>query len=105
VASWFTPEWHVRTEVPILLPEGTENRIDRLLTKDKKAIVIDFKTGAPLKSDQRQVVSYIDILRRMNFTDIEGYLLYIKDNQVVSVTADKIKVTRKKDENQLGLGF
>ncbi|HKZ38461.1 MAG TPA: UvrD-helicase domain-containing protein [Chryseolinea sp.] len=105
VAAWFKPDWEVRTEVPILLPEGTENRIDRLMIKDKKVIIVDFKTGDPMKSDQRQVLSYIEILRKMNFVDIEGYLLYIKDSQVVSVMPGKVKVTRKKDENQLGLGF
>lgn len=105
VAAWFSPEWEVRTEIPILLPDGTENRIDRLLIKDKKAIVVDFKTGEPLKSDQRQVVTYIEILRKMNFIDVEGYLLYIKHKQVVSVTPGKVKVSKKKDENQISLEF
>jgi ATP-dependent exoDNAse (exonuclease V) beta subunit len=105
VASWFSPGWEVRTEIPILLPDGTENRIDRLLIKDKKAIIIDFKTGEHLKSDQRQVLTYIDILRKMNFIDVEGYLLYIKDQQVVSVTPGKVKISKKKDENQITLDF
>lgn len=105
VATWFSSEWKVRTEIPILLPDGSENRIDRLLTKDKKAIVIDFKTGEPLKSDQRQVLSYIEILRKMNFVDVEGYLLYIRHKQVVSVSSGKVKVTKKKDENQISLEF
>jgi ATP-dependent exoDNAse (exonuclease V) beta subunit len=105
VAAWFSPEWEVRTEILILLPDGTENRIDRLLIKDKKAIVVDFKTGEPLKSDQRQVVTYIEILRKMNFIDVEGYLLYIKHKQVVSVTPGKVKVSKKKDENQISLEF
>ncbi len=105
VAAWFTPDWDVRTEVPILLPEGTENRIDRLMIKDKKAIIVDFKTGEPMKSDQRQVLAYTEILRKMNFIDVEGYLLYIRNSEVVSITPGKIKSTRKKDENQLGLGF
>ncbi|HYI76692.1 MAG TPA: 3'-5' exonuclease, partial [Chryseolinea sp.] len=105
VATWFSPEWEVRTETPILLPDGTENRIDRLLINGKTAIVIDFKTGEPLKSDQRQVLTYIEILRKMNFVDVQGYLLYIKHKQVVSVSPTKIKVSRKKDENQISLGF
>ncbi len=105
IASWFSNEWDVRTEIPILLPDGIENRIDRLLIKDKKAVIVDFKTGEPLKSDQRQVITYIDILRKMNFIDIEGYLLYIKDKQVVTVTAERIKVSKKKDENQISFEF
>ena len=105
VASWFSPEWEVRTETPILLPDGTENRIDRLLINGKRAIIIDFKTGEPLKSDQRQVLTYIEILRKMNFLDVEGYLLYIKYKQVVSVSPGKVKVTKKKDENQISFEF
>ena len=105
VATWFSPEWEVRTEIPILLPDGTENRIDRLLINGKKAIVVDFKTGEPLKSDQRQVLTYIEILRKMNFVDVEGYLLYIKHKQVVSVSPGKVKVTKKKDENQISFEF
>ena len=75
IATWFSREWEVRTEIPILLPDGTENRIDRLLINGKKAIIVDFKTGEPTKSDQRQVLAYIDILRKMNFVGVEGYLL------------------------------
>lgn len=106
IASWFDSVWDVRTEIPVLLPGGAENRIDRLLIQDKKAIVIDFKTGTPIKTDQKQVQEYIDILRKMNFTEVEGYLLYIRTKDVVSVIHGKPKVSRKqKDEHQLGLDF
>lgn len=105
IASWFDPEWEVRTEVPILQPGGNENRIDRLLLKGKKAVVVDFKTGEPTKADQKQVQDYIDILRKMNFVEVSGYLLYIKKGEVVSVLQGKIKTTKPKDEHQLGLGF
>ena len=105
VATWFSSEWEVRTEIPILLPDGSENRIDRLLINGKRAIIIDFKTGEPLKSDQRQVLTYIDILRKMNFLEVEGYLLYIKYKQVVSVSPGKVKASKKKDENQISLDF
>ena len=105
VATWFSSEWDVRTEIPILLPDGSENRIDRLLINGKRAIIIDFKTGEPLKSDQRQVLTYIDILRKMNFLEVEGYLLYIKYKQVVSVSPGKVKASKKKDENQISLDF
>jgi ATP-dependent exoDNAse (exonuclease V) beta subunit len=105
VSRWFSNEWEVRTELPILLPNGTENRIDRLMINGKKAVIVDFKTGDPLKSDQTQVLAYMDILKKMNFIDVEGYLLYIKTKQVVSVTREKIRVSRRKDENQFSLDF
>jgi ATP-dependent helicase/nuclease subunit A len=107
VSSWFTRDWKVQTEVPILLPEGEEARIDRLIHRDKKAIVIDFKTGVPKKRDTQQVLEYVDILRQMNFVDVDGYLLYLRDNEVVEVKVEgKQKTIRKlKDKDQLSLGF
>lgn len=108
VSGWFSREWDVLTEVPILLPEGTESRIDRLLTKGKKAVVIDFKTGGRKKVYERQVLDYMDILRRMNFRDVEGYLLYIGENAIEEVTTgvgSRLVQKRKKNSDQLELGF
>jgi ATP-dependent helicase/nuclease subunit A len=103
IAPWFNRGWQVRTEVPILLPGGEENRIDRLLTKEQHAIVIDFKTGKPSKADQKQVMEYMEILRKMNFTKVEGFVLYIRTGEVMEVMAGKAKTVKKKDENQLNL--
>jgi ATP-dependent exoDNAse (exonuclease V) beta subunit len=105
IAGWFSPGWEVRTEVPILVPDGTENRIDRLLLKGKKAIVVDYKTGEPTKADQRQVQQYIGILRKMNFPEVEGYLLYLKDGEVVSVSQGRGKTLNPRNRQQLDLGF
>lgn len=105
IANWFSSEWNVRTEVPILLPGEGDNRIDRLMIRDKKAVVVDFKTGEPSRSDQKQVSSYIDTLRQMNFTEVEGYLLYIKTGEVVSVPPGKKTKVKEDKKGQLGLGF
>ena len=108
IKEWFNENgWQVKTEVPILLPNGDEARIDRLLTKDKHAIVIDFKTGTASKKDEQQVRDYMDILRSMNYLKVEGYLLYLKDNTVVEVKAEtRQKVVKKvPSKDQLSLGF
>lgn len=105
VASWFSSDWEVKTEIPILLPGEGDNRIDRLLIKDKKAVVVDFKTGEPSRADQQQVVSYINTLRKMNFTEVEGYLLYIKTGEVVSVPPGKQSKVKDKSDGQFDLGF
>ncbi|MGC3944938.1 MAG: UvrD-helicase domain-containing protein [Chryseolinea sp.] len=106
VASWFSDDWEVRTESPILLPSGAENRIDRLLIKGRRAVVIDFKTGSPSRQDQVQVQDYIDVLRKMNYIEVEGYLLYLKSKDIVQVQNGKPKAAAKiKDRNQLGLDF
>ncbi len=106
IGRWFEAGWDVRTEVPILMPAGAENRIDRLLIKDKKAIVIDFKTGVKAKSDQQQVLQYIEVLKQMEFTEVEGYLLYVREQEVISLAEGAQKVVKKKkNESQLGLDF
>jgi ATP-dependent helicase/nuclease subunit A len=107
VGLWFSRHWKVQTEVPILLPGGGESRLDRLIWKDKKAIVIDFKTGEQKKDDNRQVLQYMETLRQMNFLDVDGFLLYLRDRQVVEVKAGgKQKVVKKvADKDQMSLGF
>lgn len=105
VSGWFDKKWTVYTEVPILLPGGQERRIDRLLTDNKKAIVIDFKTGDSAAADKKQVLEYMNILRQMNYQEVEGYLLYIKEHRVVPVTAGKPTRLKTKNENQLDLGL
>jgi ATP-dependent helicase/nuclease subunit A len=105
IASWFVREWDVRTEVPILLPGGFENRIDRLMLADGKAVIVDFKTGEPKTEDQRQVAEYMDTLKKMDFPHVDGYLLYIKTGDVISVPPGRVTKSKKKDEKQLGLGF
>jgi ATP-dependent helicase/nuclease subunit A len=105
IQSWFRKGWEVKTEVPIILPGGTENRIDRLMVHDKKAVIVDFKTGTPTKADQKQVLEYMDILRKMNYLEVEGYLLYTRTGEVVSVMPQKTKVVKRKDDSQLDLGL
>jgi ATP-dependent exoDNAse (exonuclease V) beta subunit len=106
IRDWFTQAWDVRTEVPVLLPGGEESRIDRLMVKNKKAIVVDFKTGERNKRDQQQVLDYMNVLRQMNFSDVEGYVLYLRDMEVLNVMEQKAKTSkRKENKDQLGLGF
>jgi ATP-dependent exoDNAse (exonuclease V) beta subunit len=106
ILSWFSTDWHVRTEVPILLPGGKESRIDRLLIKNNSAIIIDFKTGDPVKKDEQQVHEYIATLHEMNYYDVEGFLLYVRTGEIIAIKPGrKHKVVKKRDTNQLELGL
>jgi ATP-dependent helicase/nuclease subunit A len=104
IATWFSETWTVRTEVPIILPDGEESRVDRLMLKGTQAIVVDFKTGESGKHDVQQVSAYINILRQMNFTDVQGFILYLKDRSVVDVNNIKPNTSKQKNrKDQLGL--
>jgi ATP-dependent exoDNAse (exonuclease V) beta subunit len=102
IASWFTTSWEVRTESPILSPVGPDVRVDRVMIKDDHAIVVDYKSGEPRQKDEEQVERYMKILREMNFTKVEGYLLYLATGTVVEVVPSS---TKGKENNQLGLGL
>ena len=107
IASWFSRTWEVRTEVPIVLPGGEEQRIDRLLLMERKAVVVDFKTGSRKKADEKQVASYMETLRKMNYLEVEGFLLYLGENAIAEVkSGSKVKlVQRMKNKDQLDLGL
>ncbi|MCK6617591.1 MAG: UvrD-helicase domain-containing protein [Cyclobacteriaceae bacterium] len=103
IASWFDDSWDIRTEVPVMLPGGEESRFDRLLTKDSRAVVIDFKTGVPANEDIQQVQAYLEIIKAMNYTTVSGYVLYVRTGEVAEVTDGKRKAVKKKDDNQMKL--
>lgn len=49
----------------------------------------------------------MEILRKMNYTEVEGYLLYLGENEVAEVrSGGKPRLVQKrKDKDQLDLGF
>lgn len=102
VASWFDSSWEVRTEAPILSPDKADVRVDRIMFKEDRVVVIDYKSGEPRKKDEEQVLSYMSILAEMEYVNIEGYLLYLASGSVVPI---KSAVVKKKENNQLGLGL
>jgi len=79
--------------------------MDRLLLKGKHAVVIDFKTGLPSSADQRQMQEYMTILTQMNFYPVEGFLLYIRSGEVVTVKTGKPRRLPKRSPGQLELGL
>ncbi len=104
VASWFDRSWEVRTEVPVLAPDGEYRRIDRLLLQDNRALVIDFKTGNPNPAfDEAQVREYMQLLLDMGKVQVSGYVFYTQSGTYMEV---KLPSTERKGKgNQLSLGF
>lgn len=84
-AHWFDTDWEIRSEVGILQADGREKRPDRVLTKDDKAIVIDFKTGSENSKHLKQVAEYQFLLQKMGYTEVEGFVYYTGLLHVVKV--------------------
>jgi hypothetical protein len=85
VNDWFSGDWDVKTEVPVLPVKGHTRRMDRVMIKDNAAVIVDYKTGVRRHSDIDQVNDYKEILREMGYKQVEGYILYLTDCELVMV--------------------
>ena len=84
VSGWFMPGNKVMTEAGILLPEGIMRRPDRVLFKDGKTIIIDFKFGEENPHYSEQVDQYRHLLLDMGYQNIETFIWYVDKNIIVS---------------------
>jgi ATP-dependent helicase/nuclease subunit A len=90
VLSWFNDEWNVLTEAEIILPEGVSKRPDRVMTKADQTVIIDYKFGE--KEDgahKTQVLQYMDLIKKMGYQNIEGYVWYVMLGKIVNVRDEK----------------
>jgi len=83
--EWFNGEGRILNESTILSPEGRQHRPDKVIIKDNKATVIDYKFG---KKENKfylsQVKEYIDLIAQMGY-QTEGYVCYAELGKVVEV--------------------
>lgn len=85
LSDYFKEGWHVKTEVPVLLPNGEQRRIDRMNSNDKEVVLIDYKTGKPKNEDLSQMREYLRIISQMITLPVKGLLLYLEDQHIVNV--------------------
>ena len=84
VANWFMSDNRVLKETGILLPEGAMRRPDRVIFKDGKTTIIDFKFGEENPHYLEQIDQYRNLLIKMGYHDIEAYLWYVDKNKIIS---------------------
>jgi ATP-dependent helicase/nuclease subunit A len=92
IAEFFAPHYKVMSEREIILPTGEMLRPDRVLIKDKAAIVIDFKTGKENKSHEKQLLRYADVLLQMGYEPVTKYLVYLSEQRVKQVAEADINI-------------
>lgn len=87
-APWFSGEWRLFNECTILSRENgvtVKRRPDRVMMKDDRVVVIDFKFGNPHPLYEQQVREYMQLLVRMGYAHVEGYLWYVYSQNVEPV--------------------
>lgn len=84
LCDWFSGRWTLLREQAILV-NGTECRPDRVMIRDKHAIVLDYKFGAKQEKYATQVRGYMDAMRQLGYSDVEGYLWYAKSEKLEEI--------------------
>ena len=88
VKEWFSGKWELYNECAILYEKDGElqtRRPDRVMMKDGKVIVLDFKFGKPSPRYHQQIREYMDLLKEMGYNHIRGYLWYIFNNELEEI--------------------
>ncbi len=67
----------------MILRKGKQNRIpDRIVIQDKKAFLLDYKTGIPQEKHKKQVEEYAADLVEMGFEVVKKSLVYIQEDEL-----------------------
>jgi ATP-dependent helicase/nuclease subunit A len=83
VADWFLPDNQVLKEAGILMPKGITKRPDRVIFREGKTTIIDFKFGEERIHYIDQVDQYRRLLNDMGYKDIEAFIWYVDKNKIV----------------------
>lgn len=84
---WFDGSYRLYNECSILTADGesASRRPDRVMIKDNEAIVVDYKFAKEDSEHKVQVERYMNLLRRMGYTNVKGYLWYVYKNVIREV--------------------
>ena len=86
VQPWFRPGLQVLNELSLVDNEGQLRRPDRvIIAPDGVVTVIDYKTGDRHAGYYKQVAAYMQALSDMGFSNVEGYIFYIKEEKIIKI--------------------
>lgn len=86
VQDWYSSNYRVLNEQQVLHPTMNFIRPDRVMIKDDKVVIVDYKFGESIESKYvKQVQNYARSIRSMGYANVEGYLFYVKLHKVVKV--------------------
>ena len=88
--EWFGGNYTLFNETSIIYRDGgviQNRRPDRvMIMPDGRAVVVDFKFGREKEDYMHQVQEYMDLLRKMGYPNVQGYIWYVYNNRICPVT-------------------
>jgi hypothetical protein len=85
VCDWFREGNIVLNEATVLMPDSGTRRPDRVIIRDGKTYLVDFKFGEESGSHFSQVRNYRKILTEMGYDVAGSYIWYVDVNRIVTV--------------------
>ncbi|EOA57194.1 hypothetical protein HMPREF1214_02706 [Bacteroides sp. HPS0048] len=88
IQDWYSGCWQLFNECAIIYKEDgvlQTRRPDRVMMRNGQVVVVDFKFGKPNKKYNKQVQGYMQLLTRMGYTNITGYLWYVDEELIQKV--------------------
>lgn len=88
VQEWYSGKWRLFNECAIIYKDKgvlQTRRPDRVMMKDEQVVVVDFKFGKPNMKYNKQVKGYMQLLSRMGYKNITGYLWYVEEEKIEKV--------------------
>jgi len=78
--QYFQSDFEILNEKDIITEKGTFLRPDRVVIKNKKAIILDYKTGKKNSKFTEQLYSYADALEMMGYAIENKIIVYINED-------------------------
>ena len=86
---WFDGTYELYNECAILFRDAAgrpvSRRPDRVMVKEKEAVVVDYKFARPTEAHRRQVAQYVELLRRMGYEKVSGFVWYVLHDELRAV--------------------
>ena len=83
--GWFREGQKVINELSIIDTDGNVHRPDRVVVDGDRVTVVDYKFGLPHNAHKTQVRCYMDMLSRMGYDKVDGYLWYASEGKIEKV--------------------
>ncbi len=85
VRDWFEKGNLVLNEASVLMPDSATKRPDRIIVREGRATIIDFKFGDESQGYLNQIRQYRKILTQMDYDVADAYIWYVDAAKIVSV--------------------
>lgn len=85
--EWFNGSYRLFNERSILVADEEKNtrRPDRVMIKGDSAVVVDYKFAREREDNYKQVRYYMELLRKIGYKNVSGYLWYVYKNEIKEV--------------------